>query len=44
MHEAGKAKTGVSLEEWQEAVRERHRVGSSGIDEGEPEKTVDFNS
>ena len=43
-HEAGKSKTGVSLEEWQEAVRERHRVGSSGIDEGQAEQSVDFNS
>ena len=41
-HEAGKSQTGVSLEEWQEAVRERHRVGSSGIDEGQLEESVDF--
>ena len=41
-HEAGKSQTGVSLEEWQEAVRERHRVGSSGIDEGLPDQSVDF--
>ena len=43
-HEAGKSQTDVSLGEWQEAVRERHRAGSSGIDEGQPEQSVDFNS
>ena len=43
-HEAaGKSAKGVSLEEWQEAVKERHRVGCSGIDEGQPVQSIDFN-
>ena len=31
-HEGGKQQKGITLEEWHEAVKERHRVGSSGME------------
>ena len=42
LHEGGKQQKGITMEEWQEAVKERHRVGSSGMEDGQQAESIDF--
>ena len=41
-HDGGKQQKGITLEEWQTAVKERHRVGSSGMEHGQQAESIDF--
>ena len=41
-HDAGNPQKGITLEEWQRAIQERHRVGSSGIEDGKQADSADF--
>ena len=41
IHDAGKQQKGITLEEWQRAIKERHRVGSSGMEDGQQAESVD---
>ena len=44
LHGGGKEQQGITLEDWQAAVKERHRVGSSGIESEQQGKCKDFDS
>ena len=43
-HDDGKQQKGITLEEWQEAVKERHRAGSSGMEYEPQAESSDFKS
>ena len=40
-HDGGGEQKGITLAEWQEAVKERHRQGSSGMEEAQA-ASIDF--
>ena len=42
MHDTGKQQNGITLEGWQRAMKERHHVGSSGMEDEKQAESVDF--
>ena len=41
-HDAGKQQKGITLEQWQDAIKERHRAGSSGMEHATTAESVDY--
>ena len=41
-HDGGRDQKGITLSEWQDAIKERHRMGSSGMEEAQQSEGIDF--